>query len=163
MPKTFCLTLLVALLLSGCSDMGNPLVSPSVPEPQPESGKFVVDSFAVWYTTKINPNTDSVNAVFPFILKYHFEGYPGSISRLSIVTSAYDGMTIFADAVAPDSVNRCIIFSDEFWARNQYATLDSVLIQISVTGPFWNPTDSGPCFLGTFAWHVEVKIPIRGS
>ncbi len=162
MLRTFFIALSTVVLLSGCRDTGDPVRPVNISEPEILSRQFVVDSFAVDYGVKRNPNTDSLNAVFPFTLKYHFEGCSGSLNTFTLVAVGYERIVIYMGAAYPDSVGHPLTISDTLWARNQFESLDSIVIQCHVTGPFWTLTDHTPNFLDSFDWNTQVTIPVRG-
>jgi len=163
MQRTLLILIVATVFLPSCRDAGNPTGAVSGPGLPALSGKFVVDSFAVDYGLRRNPNTDSINAAFPFTLRYHFEGCPGSVDEISLVVVGFEGIFINIDYASPDSVNRPITFSSVFWARDLYQGVDSVVIECYASGSYWTLTDDRPNFLGSFDWYTQVTVPIRGG
>jgi hypothetical protein len=161
MIRYACFAILLASAIVGCKDVGLVMTPDTTTAPQPGSGKFVVDVFAVECTVKVNPGNDSLWAYFPCTVKYHFEGLPGTLDRVDFVPIGFMSTHVFYDYVYPDSVGRSYVLSQGFWTNSSLAHLDSVVIQCALSGGYWNPATGEPSSLGPFAWTAERKIPVR--
>lgn len=155
MNQLIIVTILFVIALQGCTDLG------TTPEPKTAVGKFVVDSFDVACTVKTNPNNDSLWAYFPYTLIYHFEGLPGTINHFTIWAVNREGMGMFIDYAYPDSVNKRYTWSFGFWARSALVNVDSVDVNCSLSGPFWNYPGEFQGFAGSFEWNTTKRVPVR--
>jgi len=147
--------ILLAIIIGGCSDIG------TSPEEEALTGSFVMDSYSVACTVKVNPINDSLWAYLPFTLRYHFEGWPGTINYFTIWAENYEGTGLHLDYAYPDSVGKIYIWSSGFWVRNALIDVDTLTVQCYLNGPFWNSKGEEPRFLGGFEWTNRQRIPVH--
>jgi len=152
---------LAAILLQSCADLGSS-TEPGLPsESELVSGKFVVDLFAMECIVKVNPGNDSLWAYFPYTLKYHFEGSPGSITGIDFFSVGSLRTSLFLTPVYPDSISKLYVFSHGFWTNSSLAQQDSVVVHYALSGSYWKLAGGDLRTLGTFDWGTEQKIAVR--
>ncbi len=161
MIRYVCAAIVAISALDGCGDLGS-TASPIDPTDDLKiSGTFVVESFAVQCTVKVNPGNDSLWAYFPWTMKYHFEGRPGSVNTVSFVPVGARATHLNMFRVYPDSVGKTYDMSIGFWANSSLAHVDSVVVQFSLGGAYWDRVDGKDRTFGTFDWAIERRVPVH--
>jgi hypothetical protein len=153
--------MMVASMIIGCRDLGSNPSSGDLVGEQSVMGKFVVDSYAIECTVKVNPATNSLQACFPWTVKYHFEGRPGSVFTMVFVPVGYLSTNVFISPVFPDSTGRIFGTSSQFWTNSSLAQLDSIPVRFSLSGEYWDRVDRQEQTYGSFEWGVNKTLPIR--
>lgn len=152
---------LLVAMATGCRDFGSNPPSNGPAGDQTAAGKFVVDQFAVECTVKVNPSTSSLQACFPWRVKYHFEGQPGSVFNMGFTPVGFLSTYVFASPASPDSVGRVYSMSSEFRTNSSLAQMDSVVVRFGLGGVYWDRVDGKERTYGSFDWSVEKTLPVR--
>ena len=143
--------LILITLIIGCSDTGTYSISDNI------SGKFVVDSYVVACSMKVNPTSDSLWGYLPVILKYHFKFWPGTINNINItiVSIGEFGMDLYyAD---PKPIGTEYTWSYGFWIHNSLSDINTVEVYCNVSGVF----GTNGIFFGTFNWRNKQILPVH--
>jgi len=143
MIRFACFAILIVSMIGGCKDLGSTTASDDTTGSQAISPKFVVDMFAVECTVKVNPGTDSLCAYFPWSVKYHFEGRPGTVDRVGFVPVGFlaTDLNIGPFLGIPDSVGDACYLSHGFWTNSSLGQSDSVVVQFDLSGVYWDRVD----------------------
>ena len=151
---------LAGIALGGCKDLGTDAPPEVSLPPAVTSGKFVVDEFSVLCEAKVNPQNDSVQARFPAVLRYHFEGSPGSVTR---ITFRFDKVLSVTLGISgwPDSADVIRSYTPSYWTTTQLAQRDSVLVECTVTGCYATFVDGSPQARTSWSWSTERTVEVR--
>jgi hypothetical protein len=155
------IAILAVSMVSGCKDLGSSSSPDDSTDAKEIAGTFVVDYLAVECTVKVNPGNGSLCAYFPWTLRYHFAGRPGSVNGVNFVPVGFLATHLFLGPMYPDSIGRAYNFSSGFWTNSSLPGLDSVAVQFNFSGVYWDRLDGEPRTFGTFGWTAERKIPVR--
>ena len=154
------LVALASIAFSGCKDLGTEAPPDVRLPPAVTSGKFVVDEFSVLCEAKVNPQNDSVQARFPAVLRYHFEGSLGSETR---ITFRFDkGLSVTLGISGwPDSADVVRSYTPSYWTTSQLAQRDSVLVECTINGSYATFVDGNPQATNSWSWSTEKKVEVR--
>jgi hypothetical protein len=146
--------LILLFFIVGCSNQN------SLTESE-YKGEFVVESYSVVDSVKINPINDSLWTYISFDLKYQFRVWPGTINRFTIAAINYSGMSLNLDYAYPDSVNKFYKWSYGYWLHDSLEGIDSITVITNISGAFWNPENTEPRFLGEYKWEDQRRIQVN--
>ncbi|HSP88104.1 MAG TPA: hypothetical protein VLN45_08215 [Ignavibacteriaceae bacterium] len=120
-------------------------------------GKFKVDTLEYLIEKGIAPN-DSLWNYVEYTVAYHYENYRGTLNNITFILSDSIGIALNIDYAYPDSINKIISWTDKLWLGKALKTGDSVKVECSMSGAFWEEINSEVKFVDTFKWQSQQLI-----
>ena len=135
------------LFIFDCSVDKNPV--------EPESGKFIMDSFSPSFVVKNNPEKNITQGFISYDMEYHFKNISGVITTIFINVNHHGvGIDIMPGSPQPTNVLQKSNFS--FWIGDSFLEIDSVTTTFHFSGGFWD----GKSSYGSFSWDRSFKLPV---